>query len=106
MQANCKQVFAILFLQRYTDIRKAGQTRRGGDNVEIAETIRQNLLDAGCDDQQTAQFLTCWRAGQRQAEQELLDAQRCCLLDTLHKIQRQIDCLDYLVYQLRRETAD
>lgn len=70
--------------------------------LQNAEDIRQNLLDAGCDARQTEQFLACWRAGQRQAERQLLEAQRCRLLDVLHRAQRQIDCLDYLAYQLRR----
>lgn len=72
---------------------------------QSAENIRQNLLDAGCDAQQTEQFLACWRAGQQQAERQLLEAQRRRLLDALHTAQRQIDCLDYLIYQLRRGTA-
>lgn len=72
---------------------------------QSAESIRQNLLDAGCTPRQAEAFLACWRAGQRQAEWQLLEAQRSRLLDALHKAQRQIDCLDYLAYQLRRQAS-
>lgn len=72
---------------------------------QSAESIRQNLLDAGCTPRQAEEFLACWRAGQRQAERQLLEAQRSRLLDALHKAQRQIDCLDYLAYQLRRQAS-
>lgn len=72
---------------------------------QSAESIRQNLLDAGCTPRQAEQFLACWRAGQCEAERQLLETQRRRLLDALHTAQRQIDCLDYLAYQLRRETA-
>lgn len=70
-----------------------------------AEAIRQNLLDAGFDARQAERFLACWYAGQRQTERQLLETQRRRLLDALHKAQRQIDCLDYLAYRLRRDTA-
>ena len=72
---------------------------------QSAESIRQNLLDAGCTPRQAEEFLACWRAGQWQAERQLLEAQRSRLLDALHKAQRQIDCLDYLAYQLRRQAS-
>ena len=50
----------------------------------------RNLKDAGCTERDIQRFL--------QLEQE--GKQRAALLDRLHVSQRQIDCLDYLVFQM------
>ena len=33
---------------------------------------------------------------------KLLEQYRSCLLGTVHEREKQIDCLDYLVYQIKR----
>lgn len=59
-----------------------------------AEQIRQNLQDAGFSPRAAAGFMDCWQAGDRR--------QQLCLLESIHKQERQISCLDYLVYCLGR----
>lgn len=67
-----------------------------------AEQIRQNLQDAGFSASAAAGFMDCWQAGDRRQQMCLLARQRSCLLESIHKQERQISCLDYLVYCLGR----
>ena len=62
----------------------------------------QNLVDAGCDSQ-TVWACLCLVEEERQAQLlRILAQQKDALLDTVHQSQRQIDCLDFLVYQIKR----
>lgn len=67
-----------------------------------AEQIRQNLQDAGFTAKAAAGFMDCWQSGDRRGQMCLLARQRSCLLESIHKQERQISCLDYLAYYLGR----
>ncbi len=69
------------------------------------EDLIQNLLDAGCGGETAAQFLGCLDKGDLQKAMKLLERQRSALLESVHEGQRKIDCLDYLVYQMNRQTS-
>lgn len=65
--------------------------------------LRQNLIDAGCDLEIVQQ---CMELAQRKKTAEMkriLACHRKLLLDTVHRSQKKIDCLDYLVYQLEKQ---
>lgn len=64
--------------------------------------LTQNLVDAGCSETEQMQFLQLEREGRRPEQLRLLRAHRAALLERLHADQRQIDCLDYLIYQMDR----
>ena len=69
---------------------------------DIQGILRQNLIDAGCDQELVSQ---CVRLAQEKKSGELmllLSRHRRALLDTLHRSEKQIDCLDYLIYQINR----
>lgn len=71
------------------------------------EDVVRNLKDAGCSQQTIEQFIECLKRGTLSEQMELLSRHRDSLLDQMHREQRRIDCLDYLVYQMQREqTAD
>ena len=70
--------------------------------TQTEEAIIQNLQDAGCDRQSIDAFLEELRTGRESAGLRRLAAHRKTLLDRLHQEQRCIDCLDYLVYQLKK----
>ena len=70
------------------------------------EAMIQNLKDAGCDNGTIQKFLTGLHAGNTALELKRLAAHRRNLLSALHAAQRQIDCLDYLTFQLKRETQN
>ena len=65
----------------------------------MSDELRQNLVDAGCDSSQIEAFEHLAGSVDRL---DLLEAHRKDLLEKLHQSQRQIDCLDYLLYQLRK----
>lgn len=65
--------------------------------------LHQNLVDAGCGPEIVRQ---CMALAQKQDQAELmrvLSRHRRTLLDTLHQSEKQIDCLDYLVYTLEKQ---
>ena len=81
----------------------------GGDGVaEVSEcnlSVLQNLIDAGCDTEFAERFFTLQVEGKARAQLDLLATHRRFLLDKIHKEQKHLDCLDYLLYQLRKETS-
>ena len=70
-----------------------------------AQALLENLEDAGCGPEVTERFLTLEQTGQHQEQLKLLSDHRRQLLDSLHREERRIDCLDYLVYQLEKRCA-
>ncbi len=68
-------------------------------------SLLQNLEDAGCSRECVKEFLALRAEGKTQKMLDLLDEQRGHLLDRLHKNEKQIDCLDYLVYQIQKRSA-
>ncbi|MDE7230683.1 MAG: hypothetical protein K2N56_09405 [Oscillospiraceae bacterium] len=65
--------------------------------------IVQNLIDAGCGQEFIAEFMEDLRNDNISKDLKLLQAHRRSLLDDLHKEQKRIDCLDYLVYRMTKE---
>ena len=72
------------------------------------KAVLQNLTDAGCD----AALIEAYRklsetsaceAEITQEQTRLLCEYRRDLLNRLHEDQRRIDCLDYLLFQLREQ---
>ena len=66
------------------------------------KTVIQNLRDAGCDEQTIAAYLDCIMNGRETESLRLLKKQRSLLLDAVHREERKIDCLDYLMYQMQK----
>lgn len=64
--------------------------------------IIQNLKDAGCSQEMIDCCLACLDTGRKKELLERLEKQRKGILDKIHKGQKQIDCLDYLVFQIGR----
>ena len=58
---------------------------------------------AGCQLDMIQQFLEKEDQDQRLI---LLKKHKCCLLEKLHMIQKQIDCLDYFIYTLKKENQE
>lgn len=66
------------------------------------KAIIQNLKDAGCNQETIDCCLACLDSGQKKELLKRLEKHRKGLLDQVHKGQKQIDCLDYLVFQIGR----
>ena len=64
------------------------------------EKTLTNLRDAGCDEALVAELEALPSSCARLCR---LKSYRRELLDGIHDEQRKLECLDYLIYQLRRE---
>lgn len=71
--------------------------------TENMETVVRNLEDAGCDKDTVVQFMELGKTGKKQGQVNLLEKHRRTLLDKVHRREKQIDCLDYLLYQIKKE---
>ena len=70
------------------------------DNIE--GRLYQNLIDAGYSEKEADQCLVLARDGEWQKLCKLLARQKASLLTALHKSEKQIDCLDFLVYEIKK----
>ena len=64
------------------------------------DKTRENLRDAGCDEAFIAEVDALPSPCAKLCR---LKAYRRNLLDGIHTEQRKLECLDYLIYQLRRD---
>ena len=74
------------------------------NNTSVPEII-QNLKDAGCDKATVEHFMKLGETGDTQEQLKLLSIHRKQLLDRVHREEKRIDCLDYLVYQIQKSMA-
>ena len=65
------------------------------------EVVIQNLEDAGCGPGMIEDFLGWFDKGQQEKQLELLGHHRERLLGRVHKDEKRISCLDYLIYQIQ-----
>lgn len=70
--------------------------------MSAKEAIIQNLKDAGCDNETIHSFMADLQAGKKICGIKRLEKHRQKLLDLMHQEQRRIDCLDYLIYQIKK----
>lgn len=72
-------------------------------NQTPKDLLIRNLRDAGCDDDTIIKYLNHYKNGNITNQIFILKKQRCLLLEQLHIIQKEIDCLDYLLYNIKKE---
>ncbi len=66
------------------------------------EDVIQNLKDAGCSEKTIGSFLASFDKNEKEQQLKLLELQRNDLLKRVHKEEKRISCLDYLVYQIQQ----
>lgn len=66
------------------------------------EAVIQNLKDAGCAPDIIECCIACIEQGKKNELLKRLEEHRTGLLHKVHEEEKQIDCLDYLVYQIMR----
>ncbi len=66
------------------------------------QEINQYLKDAGCEERQRKQFLSIYHTSSIQDQVTLLRQWRKPLMDKLHESQEKVDCMDFLLYKLRK----
>lgn len=74
-------------------------------NLKNDEDILQNLKDADCSSEFIEEFFKLKKYGHSKLLVQLLFKHKNYLLENLHKAQRKIDCLDYLIFQINRSIA-
>lgn len=66
-------------------------------------SIYQNLIDAGCSEETIKQCMVLVYEKNTPALLRQLSIHRKHLLDKVHVHQNEIDCLDYLIYKLKKQ---
>ncbi|MCR5020795.1 hypothetical protein [Ruminococcus sp.] len=64
--------------------------------------MTENLRDIGLNDEMTAKCLILIEEKRYKELEKLLKAYRKSLLESVHKYNDRIDCLDFLTYKLRK----
>ncbi|MDD3369885.1 MAG: hypothetical protein PHP50_13565 [Lachnospiraceae bacterium] len=67
------------------------------------EILQQNLLDAGCSEEQVRDCMALAENGNILRMIELLGKYKEDMLATVHRKEKCIDCLDFLIYRLKKE---
>ena len=70
---------------------------------DIQARLYQNLIDAGCGEDMAKYCLSFAQNGEWNRLRNELAKHKTALLATLHESEKQIDCLDYLVYEINRK---
>ena len=65
------------------------------------EAVIQNLEDAGCAPDIIECCMSCMEQGKKKELLKRLEEHRKALLHKVHEEEKHIDCLDYLVSQIR-----
>lgn len=67
------------------------------------QELEQNLIDSGCTQAVIEEFLLIYEQGRVKNSLRLLAKHRAELLIDLHNCQKKIDCLDYLIFNLKQQ---
>lgn len=73
------------------------------DSTIVDPSILQNLKDAGCNAQMVEQFFQLQAEGRMENQLKLLSKQRNALLHKVHENQQKLDCLDYLIFRIKKQ---
>ena len=74
--------------------------------LESREKVVQNLKDAGCSKEAIKDFLLYFGGNKKEEQLALLEKHRKELLSVVHKEEKKIYCLDYLVYQIKNKKKE
>lgn len=69
--------------------------------LDKEETLRRNLIDAGCNRTLVEECVRRFRDGTLGTMLPKLTAHRKSILSAVHKGQKRIDCLDYLTNEIK-----
>lgn len=72
------------------------------NTTQQKEKTIQNMRDAGCSEEAINSFLQYFQISDTKGELTVLSRHRQYLMDELHGRQKEIDCLDYLIYQIQK----
>ena len=67
--------------------------------------INRNLNDAGCDETTKKTFLELYSRGKLKEGIQILQQHRIILLNKIHKSQKEIDALDFLLFTMNPDNS-
>lgn len=70
------------------------------------EDMIQNLKDAGCNEKQIKELIELYRKGEEDAICKKLQIHRNNILDNVHKSEKEISCVDYFIYNVKKEKGN
>ena len=73
---------------------------------DVYGSIHQNLIDAGCDEHMTEECMVLMKEGKGADMLPILAGHRASLLSLVHTGQKRIDCLDFLVYKIKKKIQE
>lgn len=71
--------------------------------TDSIENFKKNLIDAGCETHMIYECLDCYEKKDKEKQLRLLMLYRKHLLEKIHQNQKQMECLDYLIYNMRKD---
>lgn len=71
-------------------------------NLNKNEALNQNLIDSGCTQAIIDAFFFLYEQGKKEEVLRLLKKHRTKLLENLQDSQKKMDCLDYLIFNLKQ----
>lgn len=83
---------------------KSGATKIKSLNKTAEENVfvLRNLKDAGCNDRMVEKFFQLRKDGKNSEQMRLLITQRKSLLRRIHENQKKIDCLDFMIFNIKQ----
>lgn len=84
-------------------MRKNNTAKRETASNPYAYSVLQDLKDAGCTDEMIEKFMALQDSDDEEQQIRLLSGHRKHLLEKLHREEKRIDCLDYLIYQMKKK---
>lgn len=78
--------------------------KKVNDMTQRNKEIEQNLIDAGCTPSVIEKFFSYMEKNEKENQMILLEEQRRKLLDDVHDGEKKIFCLDYLMYQMQKQS--
>ena len=70
---------------------------------DVYGILYQNLVDAGCSEKRIADCMDYAKKGNWKNLLPMLLQHKKYLLELVHTSEKQIDCLDFLIYRLNKE---
>ncbi len=73
---------------------------------DVYGSIYQNLLDAGCDEHMAEKCMDLVKEEKCADMLPILAGYRASLLSQVHDGQKRLDCLDFLVYKIKKKIQE
>ena len=73
--------------------------------TDVYGILYQNLVDAGCSENGIASCMNYAKMDEWKNLLSVLTQHKKTLLERMHTSEKQIDCLDFLIYRLNKELS-